>query len=411
MKILHLSYSDINGGAARAAYRIHRSLVASGADSSVLVENASTDDFTVQRSCAPIEKILKKIRPHLVKPIVKLLGTKNTSLHSVSLLPSGIPKMINGSPFDVINLHWINGEMLSVSDIPRIKKPLFWTLHDMWPICGAEHYAADDRWREGYRHDNRPTNESGFDLNRWTWLRKVKSWKHPINIVTPSHWLARCVRGSKLMRDWPVSVIHNPIDTEKWKPIDRAFARDLLGLPQRAILLLFGAAGGGQDPRKGFDLLRDALAKLTKNFSGLELLIFGQGPPKNPPDHGFPVHYAGHLHDDLSLRVMYSAADAFVLPSRQDNLPNTGVEAMACGTPIIAFETCGLSDLVQHKETGWLARPFDTEDLAAGIRWVLSNAERHCYMRDLSRRTAVAKFSYPIISKKYKELYLEKLGI
>ena len=213
------------------------------------------------------------------------------------------------------------------------------------------------------------------------------------------------------MRDWPVSVIHNPIDTEKWKPIDRAFARDLLGLPQEAILLLFGAAGGGQDPRKGFDLLRDALARLTKNFSGLELLVFGQGPPKNPPDHGFPVHYAGHLHDDLSLRVMYSAADAFVLPSRQDNLPNTGVEAMACGTPIIAFETCGLSDLVQHKETGWLARPFDTEDLAAGIRWVLSNAERHCDMRDLSRRTAVAKFSYPIISKKYKELYLGKLGI
>jgi len=137
----------------------------------------------------------------------------------------------------------------------------------------------------------------------------------------------------------------------------------------------------------------------------MEVLVFGQSRPIKVPDIGFPIHYAGHLYADLSLRILYSAADAMIIPYRQDNLPNTGAEALACGTPVIAFDTCGLPDIVCHKTTGWLAKPFDTEDLASGIKWVLDSEERN---RDLSvnaRSYAESKFSAPIIANQYIDLY------
>jgi glycosyltransferase involved in cell wall biosynthesis len=160
-------------------------------------------------------------------------------------------------------------------------------------------------------------DEAGFDLNRWTWNRKRKHWQRPMHIVTPSHWLANCVRESELMRDWPVSIVPNPIDTDRWKPMYQTTARSLLGLPVDAPLLLFGAMGGGRDPRKGFDLLLDALAHLRAEREDLHLVVFGQLAPREPPDLGFTIHYTGHLNDDLSLRALYSAADVLVMSARQ----------------------------------------------------------------------------------------------
>lgn len=226
-----------------------------------------------------------------------------------------------------------------------------------------------------------------------------------MHIVTPSRWLADCVRESPLMCDWPVSVIPNPIDTERWRPIDQTLARVLLGLPNNVPLLLFGAMGGSRDPRKGFDLLQAALQHLRGQIQGLELVVFGQLRPKDPPDLRFPVHYTGHLHDDLSLRVLYSAADALVVPSRVDNLPNTGVEAMACGTPVVAFDVCGLPDIVVHGQTGYLARPFDSEDLALGILWVLGDAERGAALGRAARARAEREFSYERVAAMYTEVY------
>lgn len=408
MKVIQLNHSDINGGAARAAYRIHHALRKAGLDSNMQVDAATSGDWSVHGPTTKLGRGLAKLRPPLASLYQLFFRTSNPIIHSPAIVPTGRVGALNNSDADVLHLHWVQGEMLSIADIGRLRKPVVWTLHDMWAFCGAEHYTEEFRWREGYRKDNRPCYESGFDLNRWTWERKRKHWQRPMYIVTPSHWLAQCVRESALMRDWPVNVIPNPIDTERWQPLDQALARELLGLPKDVPLLLFGAIGGSQDPRKGFDLLQAALQHLRGEIPELQLVVFGQLLPKDPLDLGFPIHYTGHLHDDLSLRALYSAADAFVLPSRQDNLPNTGVESLACGTPVVGFDTCGLPDIVEHQRTGYLAKAFDVEDLALGITRTLKLADQ----RELSlnaRQRAIKLFSMQCVAKQYKYMYEEAL--
>ena len=276
MKVAHANYSDINGGAARAAYRIHRALREHGIDSRMHVIRASAGDSTVEAS--PPAWMGKKdgIRTRLGESVTKLLHTENRILHSPEILRSRWPQRLNSLDADVIHLHWFGYEMMSVADIARLRKPVIWTLHDMWAFCGAEHFTEDFRWRDGYLRDNRPIHESGFDLNRWTWQRKINHWRSPLHIVTPSRWLADCARQSAIMRDWPVSVIPYAIDTETWRPVDKALARRILGLPVDCPLLLFGAIGGTHDPRKGFDLLRGALDHLRGEILGLELVVFGR---------------------------------------------------------------------------------------------------------------------------------------
>ena len=405
MKVAQVSYSDIDGGAARATYRIHHALREHGIDSQMHVVNAESGDWTVHKPNGAGANTINSLRNYLGAASTKLFCTGNRVFHSSAIISSRWPRRLNQAGADVIHLQWVQGEMMSIADIGRLQQPVVWTLHDMWGFCGAEHYTEDFRWRDGYLRNNRPSHESGFDLNRWTWRRKMKLWRLPMHIVTPSHWLADCVRQSVMMRNWPVSVIHNAIDTEAWRPIDKALARRILRLPADVPLLLFGAIFGTRAPRKGFDLLRNALDHLRGELPGLELVIVGQLAPRESMNLGFPIHYTGHLHDDVSLNLFYSAADAVIVPSRQDNLPNSGVEALACGTPVVAFNTGGLPDIVEHEKTGYLARPFDTLDLASGIRWVLDGVERRLSLSTESRKAAVARFSYPVIAEQYLQLY------
>lgn len=406
LKLILLNHSDINGGAARAAYRIHHALRQAGVDSRMWVDLATSGDWTVQSPASKLQKALVKLRPTLAStPIKYIFKTGNPIIHSPAIIPSGRVIDLNSSDADLLHLHWIQGEMLSITDIGRLKKPIVWTLHDMWAFCGAEHYTEEFRWREGYRKDNRPGYESGIDLNRWTWNRKRKNWQCPMHIVTPSRWLADCAKQSVLMRDWPVTVIANTVDTAVWQPVDKALARQMLQLPPQVPLLLFGAMGGSHDPRKGFDLLQAALNHLRGQFSGLELVVFGQLTPQTPTDIGFPVHYTGHLHDDASLRLLYSAADALVIPSRQDNLPNTGLESHACGTPVVAFDACGLPDIVTHQQSGYLAKAFDATDLAAGIQWVLGDTQRHAALCQTARTKALAQWSPEVVVEQYQDIF------
>lgn len=378
MNVLILSYSDLAGGAARAAFRLHQLLLSSKINSRMLVVDKQSDSLEVLGVPSKKAKLVSFWKRFVALKIVSMLKTKNSVLHSPAFLANnGLVNWINSTDADVVNIHWICGEMLSIEDIQKIKKPIVWTLHDMWAFCGAEHYTEDDiRWKDGYYKKNRPSYENGFDLNKWVWCRKFKAWKQPMHVITPSKWLAECVRYSALMQSWPVTVIPNPLDKKIWRPVEKNQARGILQLPSDTALLAFGAIGGGKDPRKGIDLLMSAIIELKKiTQRRIELVVFGESEPTHSIDVGFPVHYMGHLHDDLSLRILYSAVNCMIIPSRQENLPNTGLEALACGTPIVGFDIGGLPDLIIHKQNGWLAKAFDVSDLASGINWVLENNE------------------------------------
>lgn len=405
MKVALINQSDINGGAARAAYRIHHALRQHGLDSIMYVNQARAEDWTVKGPTSYWGKALGNVRDPLGGLLNNVLRTGNLIRHSPAILPSRWPTRLNDSDADLLHLHWVTGEMMSIADIGRLRKPVVWTLHDMWAFCGAEHVNQDNRWRKGYTANNRPADEAGIDLNRWTWQRKHKHWQRPMHIVTPSRWLAECVRQSELMRDWPVNVVPNPIDTTIWQPVDKCFARQLLGLPSDCPLITFGTFGENAAPHKGFDLLKSALDHLRGQMPGMELIIFGQMKPQLPLDLGFPIHYTGYLHDDISLRLLYSAMDAMVIPSRIEAFGQTASEAHSCGTPVVAFDTCGLPDIVEHEQTGYLAKGFETDDLARGIQWVLSDAARHKLLCQAAREKAVRCFDYPVVARQYVDVY------
>jgi glycosyltransferase involved in cell wall biosynthesis len=402
MKVIHISFSDLMGGANVAAYRIHNSQLNIGIDSELWVEKVISGDFTVKNKGLKILNFGKLVISRL---IFKLFRTENKILHSLSLFPSLLVKKINNSDADIVNLHWVQNEMFSIEDIRKIKKPIVWTIHDMWAFCGAEHYTDDLRWQEGYFNRNRPNYEKGLDLNKWVWKRKLGNWKKPFTIVSPSTWLNECSLKSVLFNKFDNVCIPYPIDTLKWKPINKVIARNILNLPIDSPLILFGAVGGGNDPRKGFDLLCEALNFLNSKITNVELVVFGQNKPQNELNFGFPAHYMGHLHDEISLRILYSAADVMIIPSRQDNLPNTGIESHACGTPVVAFDIGGLSDIVEHKVTGYLAKPFDTLDMAEGISWVLSDKENLSHLSENASKKANEIWNMEVIGRRYLDLY------
>jgi glycosyltransferase involved in cell wall biosynthesis len=405
MKIIHISQSDIQGGAFRAAYRIHQALRLHGLDSTMMVNVATSGDWTVQSHQTKLAKGLTRLRPHLGSLPRQWLRTDNPILHSPAIIPSNWSGRLNCTDADVLHLHWVNSEMLSITDISKLRKPVVWTLHDMWAFCGAEHYTEEFRWREGYWKDNRPSYESGFDLNRWTWNRKRKHWQKPLQIVTPSQWLADCVTKSALMADWPVRVVPNTINTDIWQPFDQNLGRKLLHLPLDVPLLLFGAMGGSRNPHKGFDLLQAALNHLRGQIPGLQLVVFGQLAPKEPIDLGFPIHYMGHLHDDISLCLVYSSVDVLAVPSRQESFGQTASESHACGTPVIAFDNSGLTDIVEHLKTGYLAKAFDTNDFAHGIQWLLADRSRLMTLGLAARQRALDKWSVKVVADAYQSVY------
>ncbi|MHC5825509.1 MAG: glycosyltransferase, partial [Nostoc sp.] len=292
-----------------AAYRIHRCLLQAEIDSRMQVLSKSSDDPTVRGNSSKIGRITTEIRTGIGLLAKKTIKSCDPGRYSAGVLPSNWVKSFHASDADVINLHWVGGETLSIREIGQIRKPIVWTFHDMWAFCGAEHYTNDGlnaRWREGYRADNRPQDESSFDLNRWTWEGKRRNWKYPFHIICPSNWLADCVRNSALMADCPVSVIPNPLDLDSFRPIEKTLARQLLNLPQQRSLILFGALGGTNDSRKGIDLLLEAISFLeTQQLKDIEIVIFGQSAPAQIPKLGFPLRYTGHLADDISLALLY----------------------------------------------------------------------------------------------------------
>lgn len=404
MKIYHFSSNNDKGGAARAASRIHIALLKLGVDSTMFVDELDMPGERVFGSNRLLDIFLSKARAKAANLMLKSLNTENSGQHSLSVFPSHWLKFINESDADIVHLHWINREMLSISDIGKIKKPIVWTLHDMWSFSGAEHLCDDNRWKDGYFKNNRPLCEKGLDLNRWVFERKLKHWKEPINIVTPSTWLSECARSSYLMNSWPVSTIPNCLDDDLWKPTDKQHARNLFGFSQKKKIILFGSYGSNTTINKGFDLLLKSLQTLNNSVDDYELAVFGDASKAQFSKLNIPVHFMGHIKNDEKLVSLYNAADMMVIPSRLEAFGQVASEAQACGTPVVAFSTSGLKDIVEHGQTGYLAKPFNIHDLAAGIEWVATTKDADNLSKKSEER-AHEIFSYRHVAMQYRSLY------
>lgn len=408
LKVVHLSSYDIKGGAARAAYRLNIGLQAVGVDSVMLVQDKASDDDTILCKNAGRHAAL---RPLLNKLPLLLYPKRTKGNFSPSFVSDNIQRTLNSFTPDIIHLHWINDGFLQIETLDTLGKPIVWTLHDMWAFTGGCHY---DDGCAGYRDNCGRCPQLGskkeYDFSRRIWLRKKKAWNNlDITIVTPSKWLLECAKASSIFSDRRMEVIPNALNIDVFKPLDIREARESLSLPEKKKLVLFGLAGAMDDNRKGFYFLMTALKELAVHKDNLDLVIFGIPDLPWSPYTGLKSHCAGRIDDDTVLSKLYSAADVFVAPSLQDNLPNTVMESLACGTPVVAFNTGGIPDMVEHRINGYLAKPFDTADLANGIKWVLDVQERNNKLGAAAREKAVKKYSLERQARHYLRLYDELL--
>jgi len=314
---------------------------------------------------------------------------------------------INASKADVVHLHWVTDGFMSVETIGAIRKPIIWSLCDAWAFSGAEHYATQISARrsiEGYTKLNRPTTDSGIDIDRWTWERKVKHWKTPMHIVPASTWLTSATQSSALMGAWPITRIPHIVNTEIFMPKDQMEARKLIGISSDRPVILFLASAGINDRRKGWDLLRSALE--SPDFCvPLTVVIVGPKPTKAEQDelslssqHRFI--FFGEAHGDEELVALYNAADITAVPSREDNMPITAMESQSCGTPVLAFAIGGLPDIVNHGKSGFLAEPNHIDDLKQGLISLLKHNQR-----DAVRKHALKTWSPQAVVPQLLDIY------
>lgn len=405
MKVLQVSGTDKIGGAGIAAYRLHQGLLAAGVDSQMLVSRKVTSDSTVHRLSSRLNRFGRLQQRFANWSHKRQLQQNPRAAHhahwSLNTSPYPIADVINSFDADVVHLHWVGDNYLPIQQVAKINAPIIWTLHDMWAFTGGCHYAHDCvQYQSGCGNCPQLITPRPDDISQQVNQQKIRSWADtPMTIVCPSQWLADCMRDSQVLGKKNIHVIPNGIDTSQFKPIDKTSARAAFNLPADKKLVLFGAFGGTNDPRKGFSYLRDALKHLPE-AADVELVVFGAEQPQNLAVN-LSVHQVGRLQDGVSIALLYAACDVFVLPSMQDNLPNTLLESLACGTPCVAFDTGGIPDLIQHQENGYLATLRDTDDLSHGIQWTLNQS----FSPATIHQHVVNRYDVKSIVEQYRQQY------
>lgn len=315
---------------------------------------------------------------------------------------------------DIIHIHWTQQGFLSLKELKnlqRLGKPVIWTLHDMWAFTGGCHYS------EGCL---KYKNECGKcpmlkdpkikDLSSKVWNRKKNAYQN-IHFITCSKWLAGVAKSSSLLFNSSISPIANPIDTEIFKPLSTTY--NVKNISTNKKLILFGAMNL-QDERKGYRYFLESLLIIKSKYPELskdiELLTFGKAKKGEENNLPFKINYCGFLSDPNEIAKVYGMASAFVLPSLEDNLPNTVMESMACGTPVIAFKAGGIPEMVLHEKNGYLSEYKSAQDLAEGINWVLENPERYKAITEEARKYVLTNYTFEIIGKKHQHYYEELLS-
>ncbi|TYO98358.1 glycosyltransferase involved in cell wall biosynthesis [Geothermobacter ehrlichii] len=407
MKIVHLNSSECHGGAARAALRIHSGLIECDIASKIVVKNKVIPDEPICSTNNPFVKFYNLATNKIDNVPVCISARNRLGKFSIGWIGNSINKSYIADA-DIINVHWITDGFLSINQLAKIDKPIVWVLHDMWPFTGGCHYDNFcGKFSSTCGRCPVLNSNSKFDLSYWNQKRKIKilgSLK--IHVVAVSGWIARKARESSLFGRHNITVIPNCVDTTVFKPIDKKVSRKAWNLPEKKKLILFGAVNATVDKRKGYEHLKCATDLLReKGLNDFELVIFGRSSTDEPLNVRTKIHDVGFVKDDVSLACLYSAADVMVVPSLQEAFGLTALEALSCGTPVVCFKDTGVEDIVEHRETGYIARAFDEEDLAIGIVWGLEKNYNQQGGWNKSSVRAKEKFETKIIAKKYIELY------
>lgn len=412
MKVAIVSTYDLDGGAARAAYRLHRALSSAGVTSRMFVQEQSSSEPDVDGPRSPWKKLSAQLRAKVDQLPSQLLGVRRGDL-SLNWLRSGLVQRLEAFKPDVVHLHWVNDGFVSLSELSALSalgRAVVLTAHDMWSFTGGCHYDGECGRYAGAGCLGCPLqpNSRFVDLPVARYRTKTRVYHGSrVTFVCPSRWLAGVARSSAVSVGRPVHTIANGLDLDVFKPVDRQFARGLFNLPDDRIVLLFGAMNAQSDPRKGYIHLDEALRLLAGSqvAASLMLVVFGSAQRRRIERHGLPVIEVGRLHDDESLTALYSAADLFVAPSLQDNLPNTVVEATACGLPTVAFDIGGMPDIVEHGTTGWLVPPGDAGALAERLEFAAEDAVWRRRAAIAARELALQRFSATAFARAHLGIY------
>jgi glycosyltransferase involved in cell wall biosynthesis len=415
MKVVHVSTQDIHGGAARSAYRLHQGLQRVGWSSTMFVQGKTCPDPTILRFEPPrdlVTRLRSRVRREVIaRDFSRYQASRPLGYETFSDDRTPSQKAVLGQipRCDVVNLHWVAGLLDIASFFPQKTQttPVVWTLHDMNAFTGGCHYDHQcGRFTGSCGLCPQLGSTSEQDLSRSVWERKNRALaacrKGRLRIVAPSRWLAEEARRSTLLSGVRVDVIPYGLDLDVFTPRDRAFSRKLLGMPQDARVIFF-LADVIDNRRKGFSLLLEALPHCAKRIDKLLLVSLGQNPPE--VDGGRPWLHLGAITDDRLLSVAYSAADLFVLPSLQDNLANTVLEAMACGIPVVGFNVGGTPDMVRPGLTGQLVPAFDVAAFAAAIVQLMNAPDLLKSMSAHCRRVALDEYPLTLQALRYAELY------
>lgn len=430
MRVTLLSTYHLFGGASVAATRLHRALLRQeypypSIDSTLLV--GTSNRMETHRPEPGVVYLANNFLAEqtafgrfVAERLYFLPFERNESVR-FQFSPAAVGTSLDFHPAvqqaDVLHLHWINFGFLSINSLRSLvalNKPIVWTLHDQWAFTGGCHYAHSCTNFQTHCHHCPYLKKPGEqDLSYRIFERKKAFFQEAnIHFVTPSQWLANEGKRSALLRHAPFTVIPNTLDQTVFRPQDRADASAQLGLeatPQPR--LLFGSANI-TDPRKGFRYFAEALTLLHQQHPELEpeILVFGKGRSYLFNELPYPVRHLGVLTTEADVVAAYNLADALVVPSLEDNLPNTILESMACGTPVVGFRTGGIPELIDHEQNGFLASATSAQELANGLAFILTHPTPHT-LREHARQSAETRFSEEVISSHHTELYSALLGL
>lgn len=393
MNVLFLNTSERTGGAAIAAGRLKKALEKNGVSVSSCFRKGKTG-FYIERFT-----------------IWAANGFSKSNLFAVDIANCGedITKLPEFKKSDIIHLHWINQGFISIEGLKKIfdsGKPVVWTMHDMWPCTGICHHSKECNNYFTECHDCPYLRFSGNkDLSRTIFKRKSKAYRNAnLSFVACSEWLRERASHSSLLTGHQLNSIPNPIDTDFFKPCTRARM-------DSEYRILFGAAKI-TDKRKGIDYFIDAFHILKEKYPSLKIKVvcYGQNSEALSSMIGFPVESLGYINRDEAIRNLFNSVDLFVTPSLEENLPNTIMEAMACGVPCVGFNVGGIPEMIIHKETGYVAEYKSADDLAEGINWVLRVSD-YDSLSSSSRQKVLETYSESIVSQQYVSLYKKLLSL